>query len=94
MFDTVGSSRNLRYLHFSRCEEPFRPAPKLRVPGRGSHPIQLSMSYPISTGSSRGLPGALKLKSHQGEGKASKSQLVECVALWRVSMSSLKSLRR
>ena len=74
MFDTVGSSRNLRYLHPSPCEDPFRLAPKLRAPSRGSHPIQLSMSYPISAGSSHGLPGALKLKSHQEEGKASEIQ--------------------
>lgn len=37
--------------------------------GRGPHPIQLSTSYPISTGSSHGLLGALRLKSHQEEGK-------------------------
>ncbi len=77
MFGTVSLSHNLRYLLFSHCEKPFRLAPKLHMPSRGSHPIQLSMSYPISSGSSHGLPGALKLKSHQEEGKASESRLSE-----------------
>lgn len=82
MFDTVGSGLHLHHLHVSLFEKPFRLAPKLLLPSQGSHPVQFSMSYPISAGGSHGLPGAPKLKSHQEEGKASKSHFYEKQTMW------------
>ena len=71
MFDTASLSLNLCYLHFfsltvrnladwheeSVCSES------------GSRPIQFDLSFYIGIGSRRGLPAALRLKSHREEGK-------------------------